>query len=107
MNKVAEPNFDGICSTDILVLKTEIPKLLKYALSSDDFVKQTSDLMGGASLPRIKPKDFLTLKISLPPISEQQKIVTEIEAIESQIVVLENQITAMPKQKEQKLKKYL
>ena len=107
LNKVAEPNFDGICSTDILVLKTGVPSLLKYALRSDDFVKQTSDLMGGISLPRIKPKDFLNQKISFPPISEQKKIAAEIEKVETKMAELEQQIVAIPKQKEQVLRQYL
>lgn len=107
LNKVAEPNFDGICSTDILVLNTAIPKLLKYALRSDDFVKQTSDLMSGVSLPRIKAKEFLNQKISLPPTTEQKKIVIEIENIEKKIAELEKKIELMPKQKETILKKYL
>jgi type I restriction enzyme M protein len=107
LNKVAEPNFDGICSTDILVLKTGVPSLLKYALRSDDFVKQTSDLMGGISLPRIKPKDFLNQKISFPPISEQKNMVMQIEKIETKIAELEKKIAAIPKQKEQLLKKHL
>ncbi len=47
------------------------------------------------------------IKIPFPPLSEQEKIVAQIEAIESQIEVLENQIAALPKQKEQVLKKYL
>ena len=107
LNKVAEPNFEGICSTDILVLNTAIPKLLKYALRSDDFVKQTSDLMSGVSLPRIKAKEFLNQKISLPPTTEQEKIVAEIKKIEKKIADLERQIELVPKQKETILKKYL
>lgn len=47
------------------------------------------------------------IKIPLPQIEEQQKMVVEIEAIEAQIAVLEKQIAAIPKQKEQILKKYL
>ena len=107
LNKVAEPNFDGICSTDILVLNTYVPKLLKYALRSDEFVNQTSDLMSGVSLPRIKVKDFLNLKISLPTKDKQEQVVFEIEKLEKKITELEKQIAEIPKQKEAILKRYL
>jgi type I restriction enzyme M protein len=107
LNKVAEPNFEGICSTDILVLNTDIPKLLKYALRSNDFVRQTSNLMSGVSLPRIKAKEVLKQKISLPPTKEQKKIVTEIEKIEKKIAKLEKKIASIPNKKEMILKKYL
>jgi type I restriction enzyme M protein len=107
LNKVAEPNFSGICSTDILVLKTSVPKILKYLLLSEDLVNQTSVLMKGVSLPRIGVNDFLNQKIPLPSLSEQQKIVSEIEKIEAKINTLETEIAAIPKEKEAVLKKYL
>ena len=107
LNKVAEPDFAGICSTDILVLKTNVPKILKYLLLSDDLVSQTSEFMKGVSLPRIGIKDFLNQKIPLPPLSEQQKIVSEIEKIEAKINVVETEIAEIPKLKEAILKKYL
>lgn len=107
LNKVAEPNFAGICSTDILVLKTNIPKILKWLLLSDDLVSQTSVLMKGVSLPRIGISDFMNQKIPLPPLSEQQKIVSEIEKIEAKIKIIETAIAEIPKLKELVLKKHL
>lgn len=55
-----------------------------------------------ASIDRIQG-----IKIAVPPISEQQKIVLEIEKIEGKIKVLENKIAEIPKLKEEILKKYL
>lgn len=107
LNKVAEPTFAGICSTDILVLKTGVPKILKWLLLSQDLVAQTSELMKGVSLPRIGINDFLNQKVPLPPLSEQQKIVSEIEKIEEKIKALATEIADIPKQKELILKKYL
>jgi restriction endonuclease S subunit len=107
LNKVAIPHQDGICSTDILVLKTDVPQILKYALLSEELVKQTSDLMNGVSLPRIRIEDFLSRKIPIPPLSEQQQIVAEIEKIESQIAEAQKIIEAIPAQKNEILIKYL
>ena len=55
-----------------------------------------------ASIDRIQG-----IKIAVPPLPEQQKIVSEIEKIEAKIKVLETKIAAMPKEKEAVLKKYL
>lgn len=107
LNKVIIAENDGICSTDILVLKTNIPKILKYALLSDDLVKQTSDRMRGVSLPRIGIKDFLNQRIPLPPLPDQQRIVTEIEKLENQIAESQKIIDRSLELKDAVLKKYL
>ena len=53
------------------------------------------------------PIPINNIKIPLPPLSEQQKIVSEIEKIEAKIKVLETEIAQIPKQKEAILKKNL
>ena len=55
-----------------------------------------------ASIDRIQG-----IKIAVPPIAEQQKIVLEIEKIEVKIKALETEIAEIPKLKEAVLKKYL
>ena len=107
LNKVAFVDFDGICSTDILVLKSDIPLVLKYILLSDNFVEETSSLMRGVSLPRIKIESFLNIKISYPKEEKQKEIVSKIEAIEKKIVLKEKELASIPQQKEEILKKYL
>ncbi|MDR1898034.1 MAG: N-6 DNA methylase [Prevotellaceae bacterium] len=107
LNKVAIAEFDGVCSTDILVLKTSVPKLLKYILLSKEFVEHTSELMSGISLPRISIQDFLNQKIPIPVFSEQQKIVVKIENLEAEIQNLQKQQEEMKTRKAQILKKYL
>ena len=64
--------------------------------------------MTGASGHRRVPIAFYeNLEIPVPPLSEQQKIVFEIEKIETQIAELEHQLSKMPQKKEAVLKKYL
>ncbi|MCX6800085.1 MAG: restriction endonuclease subunit S, partial [Candidatus Falkowbacteria bacterium] len=55
-----------------------------------------------ASIDRIQG-----LKISLPPLPEQQKIIAEIEKIEKEIETLQAEIDNAKKQKEKVLRKYL
>ncbi len=64
--------------------------------------------MTGASGHRRVPKSFIeNYEIPLPSLSEQQKIVSEIEKIEEKIKALETEIAEFPKKKEAVLKKYL
>jgi len=78
-------------------------KLIYYALQKLNF----ESLSGGTGVPGLNRNDAYTKEISLPPFSEQQKIVSEIEKIETQIAELEQKLTEIPKQKEFVLKKYL
>lgn len=107
LNKVTLIDFDGICSTDILVLKSNTPIILKYILLSNDFVEKTSLLMRGVSLPRIKIESFLNINISYPPVEEHKKIVSQIEVTEKNIEKKEQQLANIPQQKEDILNKYL
>jgi type I restriction enzyme M protein len=70
LNKVWIAEFDGVCSTELLVLKPIIPAvLLKYILLSPIFVEQAMSKIRGVSLPRIKPSDAML--ISVPDISSK------------------------------------
>lgn len=55
-----------------------------------------------ASIDRIQG-----IKIAVPPLSEQQKTISEIEKIEEQIKIIEKELVEIPKQKEVILRKYL
>ncbi len=62
---------------------------------------------GGTSRQAITKLQLEEFKIPLPPLEDQQKIVSEIEKIEKKIETLEKQIAKIPEQKEAILKKYL
>ena len=47
------------------------------------------------------------IKIALPPLSEQSRIVAEIDQIEAEIMALESELASIPAGKEAILKKYL
>jgi len=94
--------------TDNALYATEflLPANLKYLL----YVLKESNLNQYAnrkSQPNISQSSIKSVEIPWPPLSEQQKIVFEIEKIESRITALEKEITEIPKQKEAVLKKYL
>lgn len=61
----------------------------------------------GSNIKSLNQTLLSSIKIPLPPISEQKKIVSQIEKIETKIAELKAQISAIPIQKEGILKKYL
>lgn len=64
LNKVWIAEFDGVCTTEMLVLKPRISAtLLKYLLLHPDFVEQAKAKTGGISLPRIKPAEALRIVV--------------------------------------------
>jgi restriction endonuclease S subunit len=65
------------------------------------------NLSGGAGVPGLNRNDAYSQFIPLPPLSEQQKIVSEIEKIEAEIQNLQKLSEQTAAQKEACLKKYL
>ena len=88
LNKVCIPNFDGVCSTDILVFqqnKLIENKFLKFFLMKNDFVSFCTQNMTGTEHPRISFKIISDFIIHLPPLNEQKRIVSKIEELFSKI----------------------
>ena len=88
LNKVALPNFDGICSTDIIPLRPLNNKTNKYFISKvmkdRGFVAFAHERSSGANLPRISPKEIEKYPTINPPIELQNLFATRIQAIEKQ-----------------------
>lgn len=92
----------------IRVTELALPKYVQTILVSEIYKNQLLEIGDGAtSREAITKQQLEDFKIPLPPLSEQQKIVSEIEKIEAKIKVLETEISEIPKQKEAVLKKYL
>jgi type I restriction enzyme M protein len=105
-------NNIGFGSTEFFVLRTNkeklLPKILFYFSQSKEFRVGAEKAMTGASGHRRVPKSFIeNYKISSFPISEQEKIVKEIEKIEKRMDVLASDIEKISTQKKEVLKKYL
>lgn len=75
--KIARPDFEGICSTDILPVLPG-PELdrgyLAWLLLSPEMVSLAASRATGANLPRLSPKALAEMKIPLPPLPEQRRI---------------------------------
>lgn len=84
LNKVCVPDFEGVCSTDILVFNKN-PYLdnhyLMWLLSTPDFVDYANNNSSGVQLPRINFQKLSKYPVPLPPLAEQHRIVAAIEAL--------------------------
>ncbi|WP_313599825.1 restriction endonuclease subunit S [Epilithonimonas vandammei] len=82
-------------------------KFLCYYLKTDFVRNKIITDSSGSNIKSLNQTLLSNIKIPLPPLSEQQKIVSEIEKIEAKINALETEIAEIPKLKEAVLKKYL
>ena len=81
LNKVVQPDFEGLCSAEFIVFPPSTvldSRYLKYLLNSADFVSFASHLNEG-DRPRVDFQQIGTYKVPLPPLAEQRRIVAEIE----------------------------
>jgi type I restriction enzyme S subunit len=81
LNKVYSPDFEGLCSAEFLVFpatKNLAPRYLQYLLNSPDFFSFASSLNEG-DRPRVDFSQLAGYPFPLPPLSEQYRIVAEID----------------------------
>ncbi|MDB9247917.1 restriction endonuclease subunit S [Halorubrum ezzemoulense] len=88
LEKSAQPDFEGVSSTDIFPIVAEQgvnSKFLLYRLSSKpafDYARRTS---AGTRMPRTSWNLFSNFEFDLPPLSEQRKIATVFYTIDRAI----------------------
>ncbi len=72
--KAAMPDFEGVCSTELVVLRPG-PELerryLFYTLVSRCFVSWINSLTYGTKMPRVSPDQIASARLPVPPRSEQ------------------------------------
>ena len=69
-HKVGVAPFDGVCSTDILVLAPKSPEWFGFLLghvSSDELIQFTDLASTGTKMPRTNWGDINSFKVALPP----------------------------------------
>lgn len=96
LKKVAIAPIDGICSGDILVLRTKnedelSQTLLPYFLTTESFLKRSVDSSIGTTLPRTKWQHLAKHKVSLPPLEEQKQIAALFQSIETAMEEVDGQ----------------
>ena len=87
LNKVAQPNFDGLASAEFIVFPDAAlisSSFLKYRLNAADFVSFASHLNEG-DRPRVSFNQIGEFEILIPPPLEQHRIVAKIEELFSEL----------------------
>lgn len=105
LNKVAIAPCDGVCSTDMLVLRPTSfveTRYLHWFMLSRGFVNETSANTTGVNLPRVATKFVENYPVPTPPLPEQTRLVARLETLLGEV----DAATARLHEAEERLKTY-
>ena len=92
---------DIAVSNHALIIKhNQNPKFLSYSTQTNSFFLQKRKVVIGVKVSGIKPDDLAKIKIFLPSLSEQSRIVSILDTFEASIQNLEAQLKEREKQYE-------
>jgi type I restriction enzyme S subunit len=92
LNKVLLPDFEGHCSTEIFPIKVNeklTREYLFYWLISGSTVKKIDATWTGTRMPRANMNTVLNFDFYLPPLLEQQTIISKFKAFSTETKKLE------------------
>ena len=99
LNKVWLADRDGICSTDIFVVRpianTVLASLYSVIFRTRSFNNQVLQYLTGAQLPRVTWSSFTRLELPFPSLNVQQAIVTELQSEQELVHANRELITRM------------
>ena len=88
LRKGAQADFNGICSTDILVFRAEngcASDFLTYLIHSVEFIKHAKSTTSGVQHPRTSWPSLRKFHLTLPPLPEQKKIAHVLSTVQRAI----------------------
>lgn len=89
LNKVFVPDFDGICTTELVPLsprkETITREFLAWQLRSPQFVNYAMSNLTGTRMPRISIEALKNAKVAIPPIDEQIRIAALLDKLQNQL----------------------
>jgi len=74
LTKVYLAHFNGLCSTEFLVYKTNYPKFFHKLMLSNSFINIVDSSTYGAKMPRASSEFIGNIPLAFPPIAEQTAI---------------------------------
>ena len=84
-----------------------LPEYLISFTHTDEYLFWAKNTRGGTAQPNINAQQYSALKIPVPPLAEQQKIVAQITALEEKITTAKRTMTECPEKKQAVLDKWL
>ena len=107
-------DIDGcIFSTGFAILQAKDEEIIsnKYLyicfMYSNDLMNQMESSMGKAAYPSINKADIENFTIPVPPLEEQNQLISEVELLEDKISRAQQTIAQAPQQKQMVLEKHL
>lgn len=89
LDKAVLVDFEGVCSTDILVIKTDnelsAPEYLAFLVHTRPFIDHAIKTTSGVNHPRTSWNSISQLRFVLPPLPEQRSIATVLSKIQEAI----------------------
>lgn len=88
--KVYRPKFSGICSTDMLIIKSRNEEIvtqnyLHQIIKTQDFTDKATETSTGTKMPRADWKSLQKVEFKIPPLPEQKAIANILSAIDDKI----------------------
>lgn len=84
LNKHGIANFDGVCSTDVLVFNSNalsLNKFVNYFFHLPEFIEYAVANSKGINLPRVSAQIILNAEINLPTLEEQKEIARRLDSL--------------------------
>lgn len=86
--KVYQPDFSGICSTDILVIRAKKccdDRFLFYFIANQDFIEESISSSQGTRMPRANWDYLKNTEWAIPPLPEQKSIAEILSSLDEKI----------------------
>tara|TARA_A100001391_G_scaffold200356_1_gene184779 strand:+ start:915 stop:1847 length:933 start_codon:yes stop_codon:yes gene_type:complete len=94
LNKFAQPDFKGVCSTEIWVLTgIEISNNYLYQYIQSEGFSELTSIQSGSKMPRADWKTVASAVMSYPCCEEQTKIANFLTAIDQKLITLPSKST--------------
>lgn len=88
LKKVVRPDFDGVCSTDIVAFRAKSnadPAFAFSVLSSDFAIDHAVAHAAGTKMPRAHARSVLDCEIIIPPLDEQRRIAEVLRSVDEAV----------------------
>lgn len=104
LNKVAAPNFKGVCSADIYPIRPASDRLLRsylfFLLLSDRFLEHAIRSSDRGKIPKINREALLTYETQIPKPDEQHRIATCLSSLDDLIAAQSDRLSALETHKQ-------
>ena len=110
LRKFANPNFEGVCSTEIWVLKVKLSlctsRYLFYLVQTHEFIS-IANKTSGSKMPRADWGLVAEHPFPLPSLTEQKKIANFLDSLSNEIMLLQSLKDKLESQKRGLMQKLL